>query len=81
MLSIGQNKDLRSKPNANPIVAYIDKPFAQEYHEAFIVADNSEDANNVRAIQPDLEGSIWIATKNGIYQKEVGSKEWVRPMT
>ncbi|RAJ11490.1 ligand-binding sensor domain-containing protein [Arenibacter echinorum] len=74
ILSIGQTKDLEA--NSKLYTTYIDEPFAQEYHEAFIVAENSENANNVRAIQPDSEGGIWIATKNGIYHKEIDSSEW-----
>ncbi|MEQ8422735.1 MAG: two-component regulator propeller domain-containing protein [Arenibacter algicola] len=76
ILCIGQTKDAEAKPIAKLNTIYVDEPFVQEYHEAFIVAENSEDTNNVRAIKPDLAGNIWIATKNGIYQKEVDSREW-----
>ncbi len=56
--------------------AYIDKPFVQEYHEGYIVDKNIEDANDVRAIQPDDNGNIWIATKHGVYMKKPDSREW-----
>ncbi|MGB5554062.1 MAG: two-component regulator propeller domain-containing protein [Flavobacteriaceae bacterium] len=55
---------------------YIDVPFEQEYHEGFLVSSAQAEANDVRAIQPSSDGSIWIATKNGIYQKKPNSKEW-----
>ncbi|SHJ29961.1 ligand-binding sensor domain-containing protein [Pseudozobellia thermophila] len=58
---------------------YVDRPFAQEYHEGFVVDRFDDQANEVRAIQPDLDGNIWIATKKGILRKEAGSREW-RPM-
>ena len=55
---------------------YKDIPFVQEYHEGFLVDGNNDDANNVRAIQPDQSGNIWIATKNGIYKKSPNSRQW-----
>lgn len=56
---------------------YRDRPFHQEYHEAFIIDAENVDANDVRAIQPDINDNIWIATKNGVYLKNHGSSEWV----
>lgn len=76
ILLFGQKQPTVVKPLSNPSSIYLDKPFVQEYHEGFSVDENNDDANNVRAIQPTLDGTIWIATKNGIYQKEVGSREW-----
>tara|TARA_R110002167_G_scaffold49412_18_gene144759 strand:- start:1129 stop:3384 length:2256 start_codon:yes stop_codon:yes gene_type:complete len=68
------------KIDAETLVAnnspYVDLPFGQEYHEGFVIGDNNLDANNVRAIQPDFKGNIWIATKGGIYQKQADSKLW-----
>ena len=76
ILTFSQNKSIGHKPSVILGTTYVDKPFVQEYHEAFMVADNSKGPNNVRAIQPHLDGSVWIATKSGIYQKEDGSREW-----
>ncbi len=56
---------------------YVDRPFEQEYHDAFIIDGDNLDANDVRAIQPDLKDNIWIATKNGVYQKNGNSREWI----
>ncbi len=55
---------------------YIDIPFTQEYHEGFIVDENERNANDVRAIQPDGNGNIWIATKHGVYMKKPDSRQW-----
>jgi hypothetical protein len=76
ILSFGQNNNLGAESITNLKASYIDSPFNQEYHEGFIVDENNADANNVRAIQPALDGTIWIATKGGIYQKKVNSREW-----
>ncbi|GEM_PF-4022390 len=65
----------RSNENGESINSdkYIDKPFSQLYHDGFIVNANSADANDVRAIQPDNIGDIWIATKGGIFRKKQDS--------
>jgi len=76
ILSFGQNKNLGVDLIVNQSAVYVDRPFVQEYHEGFSIAENNEDANNVRAIQPTLDGSMWIATKDGVYKKETGSGEW-----
>ncbi len=55
---------------------YIDTPFEQEYHDGYLVDENSTDANRVRAIQPDNSDDIWIATKGGIFRKKHDSREW-----
>lgn len=59
-------------------VYYMDRPFIQEYHEGFIIDQTDPETNNVRAIQPDLEGNIWIATKKGVFKKKPDSIEWER---
>ncbi|MCM4152645.1 regulator [Arenibacter sp. N53] len=76
ILSFGQNKNIGAESIANLKASYVDRPFVQEYHEGYSVDENSEDANNVRAIKPALDGTIWIATKNGVYRKSSNSKEW-----
>ena len=76
ILLSGQSNDREVQSITNVGIAYVDKPFVQEYHEGFTVGKNNKDANNVRAIVPALDGSIWIATKNGVYQKEADSREW-----
>ncbi|WP_339705016.1 two-component regulator propeller domain-containing protein [uncultured Kriegella sp.] len=61
---------------ATEFSVYSDTPFEQEYHEGFLVAENSSDANNVRAISVDSDANIWIATKDGIYQKKATDPGW-----
>ncbi|UZR98291.1 ligand-binding sensor domain-containing protein [Chondrinema litorale] len=55
---------------------YSDTSFIQEYHEGFLISTQNPDANNVRAIQPDKQGNIWIASKDGIYKKNADSNNW-----
>ncbi|RTE55256.1 regulator [Arenibacter aquaticus] len=75
-LSWGQHLDHSYESLDNKKITYSDRPFHQEYHVGYHISDSNEDANNVRAICPTLSGEVWIATKNGIYQKRVGSREW-----
>lgn len=58
---------------------HIDRPFVQEYHEGFIIDPSDARANQVRAVQPDFGGNIWIATEKGIFKKAAAFREW-RPM-
>ncbi len=55
---------------------YTDTPFIQEHHAGFIVDENVVVANEVRAIQPDKNDNIWIATKNGVYMKKPDTRQW-----
>jgi len=55
---------------------YTDTPFIQEYHDGYIVKENDREANDVRAIKPDDDGNVWIATKGGVYRKEKGNRFW-----
>ena len=57
--------------------AYIDEAFIQEFHEGFLVSNEETGANDVRAIQPDNNDNIWIATKSGVYRKKPDSREWI----
>lgn len=56
---------------------YEDTPFVQEYHEGYEVAGGNAEAQDVRAIETDGDGTIWIATKDGVYFKQESSKDWV----
>ncbi|WP_282160434.1 ligand-binding sensor domain-containing protein [Ulvibacterium marinum] len=65
------NKDLSATVNA-----YVDKPFLQEYHERFIIDKHIPEANDVRAVYSDKTGTLWAATKHGVYQKKKDAKTW-----
>ena len=65
-----ENQDVKSNG------AYIDIPFVQEYHEGYIVDEKISGANDVRAIQPDRDDNIWIATKSGAFMKNQASRQW-----
>jgi hypothetical protein len=54
---------------------YHDKPFVQEFHEAFRVGENPAN-NEVRSIAADMESNIWIATASGVFRKRAGTREW-----
>lgn len=56
--------------------SYKDVPFIQEYHEGFLVHKDIKEANDVKAIQPDKNNAIWIATKHGVYRKKENTREW-----
>ena len=55
---------------------YKDVPFVQEYHDGYVVDEEMAGANDVRAIQADQDGNIWIATGAGPYVKRPGSRQW-----
>lgn len=55
---------------------YQDIPFVQEYHEGYTIDDKASTANDVRSVHADKNENIWIATKNGVYQKSPGSRLW-----
>ena len=76
LISCNDKLDEANKSTSDVSTVYIDKPFVQEVHEGFIVNKNDAGANDVRAIQPDNSNNIWIATKNGVYQKEPESRDW-----
>ena len=76
MISSCQNNSEIQKNDAGEVSNYIDKPFVQEYHEGFFIEKGNEFANDIRAIQPDLNDNIWAATKNGIYRKTSASTNW-----
>jgi len=76
-ISCNKKSSKISKTQIKNNVAYVDKSFIQEYHDGFIVSKKSKDANNVRAIQPDKNNDIWIATKHGVYKKKTDNREWI----
>ena len=51
----------------------IDIPFAQDYHEGYMVDEKASGANDVRAIQADGNDNIWIASKSGAFMKKQDS--------
>ncbi len=69
-----QNKN-NNKVTTNPDT-YIDTLFVQEYHDGYFVDETIPEANNVRAIQPDQNNNIWIATRAGVFRKEMTSRQW-----
>ncbi len=67
-----RNSDIETKNEET----YLDVPFIQEFHDGYVVDENIVEANDVRAIQPDGEDNIWIATKHGVYMKNPDSRKW-----
>ncbi|MEO2048334.1 MAG: two-component regulator propeller domain-containing protein [Pirellulales bacterium] len=53
-----------------------DTPFVQEFHERYELGI-SDSANDVRAVVVDSEGSIWVATRAGIYRLNQGQNHWI----
>ncbi|NIJ51276.1 ligand-binding sensor domain-containing protein [Dyadobacter arcticus] len=56
---------------------YQDKPFWQEYHDAYLVGQDARE-NEVRHITADHNSDIWIATAAGIFNKKKDSRDWVK---
>jgi hypothetical protein len=54
---------------------YADIPFFQEYHEAYMVSNNSAD-NEIRSIAVDRELNVWIATASGVFKKDAELGDW-----
>ena len=69
LISCNDKLDEANKSTSDVSTVYIDKPFVQEVHEGFIVNKNDAGANDVIAIKPYNSKKIWIANKNGVYQK------------
>ncbi|MCE7069217.1 regulator [Dyadobacter sp. CY327] len=65
----------KEQPDRSANVSYQDKPFIQEFHEAFRVGSGNAE-NEVRSIAVDQESAIWIATAAGIFQKKKDSRDW-----
>ena len=67
------------KPEVNQtsnLDTYIDVPFSQEYHDGYTIDSKISESNDVRAIQPDNNNNIWIATRHGVYMKKSGTRDW-----
>ncbi len=58
------------------LTSHTDTPFIQEYHEGFIVDENDEASNELRAIKLTEDGDVWVATKGGVYQKSRSAQNW-----
>ena len=57
---------------------YTDKPFWQEYHEAYPVS-KANDSNEIRSITVDSNSTVWIATPAGVFSKKENESIW-RPL-
>lgn len=56
-----------------------DKPFLQDYHEAYPILAAEEKrsrTDNVRAIAVDSEGNVWAATRGGVFVLPSDKKVW-----
>jgi streptogramin lyase len=56
--------------------AYTDTTFWQEYQESYQIG-KSEEENAVRSISVETNGTVWVATKAGIYRKEKNEQNWI----
>ncbi|MCF0038820.1 ligand-binding sensor domain-containing protein [Dyadobacter fanqingshengii] len=70
----------KEQPGQTANANYQDKPFIQEFHEAFPVGNGTAE-NEVRSIVADQDLNIWIATAAGIFQKKKDSPEWTSMIT
>ncbi len=55
-----------------------DRPFAQEYHQAFPVGKGAE-AGEVRAVKVGADGVVWAATRGGVFYLPRGAQTWQSP--
>ena len=55
-----------------------DKPFLQEVHEGHPLGVDPG-ANDARAVTLDSTGSVWVATRAGLYRLAPGETGWSRP--
>ncbi|MCK4991871.1 MAG: hypothetical protein KAS29_15335, partial [Bacteroidales bacterium] len=76
VFSCNSQLDTDENQEAKNETAYIDIPFVQEYHEGYMVDEKIPGANDVRAIHPDRDDHIWIATRAGAFMKKQGSRQW-----
>jgi hypothetical protein len=61
--------------SSSQATAVADTPFAQQYHCRHVLAGGAA-ANDVRAVAVDPDGSVWAATRAGVYRLEKGGKQW-----
>ncbi|SOD92565.1 hypothetical protein SAMN06269250_4043 [Spirosoma fluviale] len=55
---------------------YTDRPFGQEYHEAYPIHGTGNDTN-VRSLAVDNQSTVWIATDAGVFLKKVDQSNWL----
>ncbi|MCY1719434.1 hypothetical protein OU798_03725 [Prolixibacteraceae bacterium Z1-6] len=73
-------QESKKEEESSSVDTYKDAPFIQEYHDGYVVStDNAE--NNVRSIAVDNNENVWIATGDGIFKKEINSREWEAVIT
>ncbi|MCY1719433.1 hypothetical protein OU798_03720 [Prolixibacteraceae bacterium Z1-6] len=75
VISCNNNIEQTKQSQQPDAVVYSDKPFVQEYHDAYIISDNKGD-NEVRNIAVDNASNVWIATASGMFCKSKDSREW-----
>ena len=68
------------KPAVKEVSTYQDKPFLQEFHDAYTLPGGNA-YNDVRSIAADQQSNIWIATGAGIYQKKRDERGWQEVIT
>jgi len=61
-----------------PLGGAKDAPFDQEYHEAHPLG-GPDGADDVRAVAVDGQGSVWAATRAGVYRLAKGDTRWTMP--
>ena len=69
------NSAVQESPAA--MTTYADRPFEQEYQEAFPFANEFKEAD-VRSIAVDAQSTVWVATAAGVFTKEANQSDWVR---
>ncbi|MCE7067775.1 regulator [Dyadobacter sp. CY326] len=68
------------KPVVREVQNYQDKPFLQEYHDAYVLPGGIAE-NDVRSIVADQQSNIWVATGAGIFLKKKNQREWQNVIT
>jgi hypothetical protein len=67
---------LRAAAHAEmPEAGAADTPFVQETHEGYLLGEPAG-ASDVRAIAVDRAGSVWAATKAGVFRLDKGAERW-----
>ena len=76
LLSCTQSSEVVQNEPIQSADVYVDTPFVQEYHKGYIIDNKNPLANDIRSIQVDDKGNVWVATRQGIYKKPQNSHEW-----
>lgn len=74
-MMVSQCTEPEQLASGNDESPYVDKPFTQEYHDAYTVSSNKAE-NDVRSIAIDHADNVWIATADGVFKKEANSRIW-----